>query len=90
MKTKTSPLYFMKSGPPKSPPMEVGCEVQLLSGGGRVIFITDSSLAVCLKNRQWKPFSTGGSLNTTVSGNRVFPLAVGVTEPPVETRFHWR
>jgi hypothetical protein len=29
-----------------------------------------------LKNRQWKPISTGGSLNTTASGNRVFPLAV--------------
>jgi hypothetical protein len=29
--------------------MEVGCELQLLSGGGRVVFITDSSLAVGLK-----------------------------------------
>jgi hypothetical protein len=41
-----------------------------------VVFITDSSLAVGLKNRQWKPISTGGSLNTTASGNRIFPLAV--------------
>jgi hypothetical protein len=84
-------LYFVKSGPPKSPPMEVGCELQLLSGGGRVVFIIDSSLAVCLKNRQWKPISTGGSLNTTASGNRVFPLAVVLHQPPVEiSYFHWR
>jgi hypothetical protein len=55
--------------------MEVGCELQLLSGGGRVIFITDSSLTVGLKNRQWKPISTGGYL----------------TQPPVEIGyFHWR
>jgi hypothetical protein len=67
--------------------MEVGCELQLLLGGGRVVFITDSSLAVCLKNCQWKPISTGGSLNTTASGNRVFPLAVVLHQPPVETRF---
>jgi hypothetical protein len=52
-----------------------------------VVFITDSSLAVGLKNRQWKHISTGSYLNTTASGNRIFPLAVGVTEPPVETRF---
>jgi hypothetical protein len=52
-----------------------------------VVFITHSSLAVGLKNRQWKPISTGGSLNTTVSGNRISTLAVGVTEPPVEIRF---
>jgi hypothetical protein len=30
MKIDTS-LYFVKSEPPKSPPMEVGCELQLLS-----------------------------------------------------------
>jgi hypothetical protein len=64
--------------------MEVGCELHLLSGGGRVVFITDSSLAVGLKNRQWKPISTGGSLNTTASGNRIFPLAVLLHQPPVE------
>jgi hypothetical protein len=28
------------------------------------------------KNRQWKPISTGGYLNTTASGNILFPLAV--------------
>jgi hypothetical protein len=67
--------------------MEVGCELQLLSGEGRVVFITDSSLAVGLKNRQWKPISTGGSLNTTASGNRVFLLAILLHQPPVETRF---
>jgi hypothetical protein len=81
---------------PKSPPMEVGCELQLLSGGGRVVFITDSSLAVGLKNRQWKPISTGGYLNTTASGNYIFtggsvtptasgnrfPLAVPKPGPP--------
>jgi hypothetical protein len=52
-----------------------------------VVFITHSSLAVGLKNRQWKPISTSGYLNTTANGNRIFPLAVGVTEPPVEIRF---
>jgi hypothetical protein len=52
-----------------------------------VVFITHSSLAVGLKNRQWKPISTSGYLNTTSSGNRIFPLAVGVTGPPVEIRF---
>jgi hypothetical protein len=40
-----------------------------------------------LGNRQWKPISTGGSLNTTASGNRIFTLAVGVTEPPVKIGF---
>jgi hypothetical protein len=43
-----------------------------------------------LKNRQWKPISTGGYLNTTDSGNRVFPLAVLLHQPPVEIGFHWR
>jgi hypothetical protein len=52
-----------------------------------VVFITHSSLAVGLNNRQWKPISTGGYLNTTASGNRIFPLAVGVTEPPMEIIF---
>jgi hypothetical protein len=52
-----------------------------------VVFITDSSLAVGLKNRQWKPISTGGSLNPPASGNRIFPLAVLLHQPPVETRF---
>jgi hypothetical protein len=80
-------LYFVKSGPPKSPPMEVGCELQLLSGGGRVVFITDNSLAVGLKNHQWKPISTGGSINTTASGNRIFPLAVLLHQLPMETIF---
>jgi hypothetical protein len=52
-----------------------------------------------LENRQWKPISTSGSLNTTVTGgwcNRtasgnLFPLAVLLTQPSVEIRyFHWR
>jgi hypothetical protein len=84
MKTKTSPLYFVKSGPPKSPPMEVGCECTAPVGGGRVVFITHSSLADGFKNRQWKHISTGGYRNTTASGNRIFPLAVGVIEPLVK------
>jgi hypothetical protein len=46
-----------------------------------VVFITHNSLTVGLKNRQWKLISTGGYLNTTASGNRIFTLAVGVTEP---------
>jgi hypothetical protein len=37
-----------------------------------------------LGNRQWKPISTGGSLNTTASGNMIFTLVVGVTEPSVK------
>jgi hypothetical protein len=37
-----------------------------------------------LGNRQWKPISTSGYLNTTASGNRIFPLAVGVIEPIVK------
>jgi hypothetical protein len=69
-------MYFVNSGPPKSPPMEVGCELQFTVGGRRGVFITDRSLAVGFKNRQWKPISTGGYLNTTASGNRMFPLAV--------------
>jgi hypothetical protein len=47
-----------------------------LSGGRRGVFITHSSLAVGLKNREWKPISTGGYLNTTASGNILFPLEV--------------
>jgi hypothetical protein len=54
------PCIFVKSGPPKSPPMEVACEHTTPVGGRRGVFITDSSLAVGLKNRQWKPISTGG------------------------------
>jgi hypothetical protein len=34
--------------------------------------------------------STGGCLNTTASGNRMFPLAVKLRQPPVEINFHWR
>jgi hypothetical protein len=55
--------------------MEVGCEHIAHVGGRRGVFITHSSLAVGLKNRQWKPIFTGGYLNTTASG-RIFPLAV--------------
>jgi hypothetical protein len=85
------PCIFVKSGPPKSPPMEVGCEHTAPVGGRRGVFITDSSLAVGLKNRQWEPISTGGYLNTTASGNRIFPLAVLLHQPPVEiSYFHWR
>jgi hypothetical protein len=43
-----------------------------------------------LKNRQWKPISTGGYLNTTASGNRVFTLTVLLHQPPVEIGFYWR
>jgi hypothetical protein len=83
------PYIFLKSGPPKSPPMEAGRE-QFTVGGRRELFITDSSLAVGLKNRQWKSISTGGYLYATASGNRVFPLAVRLHQPPVEIGFHWR
>jgi hypothetical protein len=37
-----------------------------------------------LENRQWKHISTDGYRNTTASENRIFPLAVGVTEPPLK------
>jgi hypothetical protein len=76
------PLYFVKSGPLKSPLMEVGCELQLSVGEDEWVFILPRSLTAGLRNPQWKPISTSGSLNTTDSVNRVFPLAVGVTEPP--------
>jgi hypothetical protein len=38
------------------------------------------------KNRQWKPISTGGYLNTTASVN-AFPLAVFFIQTPVEMHF---
>jgi hypothetical protein len=85
------PLYFVKFGPLKSPPMEVGCELQLLSGEDEGVFILSRSLTIVLRNCQWNTISTGGSLNTTANENKVFPLAVGVTHPPVKIRFfHWR
>jgi hypothetical protein len=49
-----------------------------------VVFITDSSLAVGLKKRQWKPISTGGSVTPTASGNYIFTggsVTVGVSTP---------
>jgi hypothetical protein len=36
-----------------------------------------------LKKCQWKPILACDSLNTAASGDGVFPLAVGVIEPPV-------
>jgi predicted RecA/RadA family phage recombinase len=65
--------------------MKVGCELQLLSGEDEGVFILPKSLAVVLRNRQWKPIFSGVSLNTTASGNRVFTLAVGITELPVKS-----
>jgi hypothetical protein len=44
-------MYFVNSGPPKSPPMEVGCE-HTVHCRGRGVFITDTSLAVVFKNSQ--------------------------------------
>jgi hypothetical protein len=87
MKTKTSPLVFCEIWTSKIASNGSWLRATAPVGGGRVVFITHSSLAVGLKNRQWKHISTGGYLNTTASGNRIFPLAVGVTEPPVEIRF---
>jgi hypothetical protein len=68
----------VKSRPPKSLTMEVGCELQLLSGKDEGLFILPRSLVVVLRNCQWKPISTGASLNTAASGNGALPLAVGV------------
>jgi hypothetical protein len=91
MKTKTSPLYFCEIWTSKIASNGSWLRAyNSLSEGRRGVFITDSSLAVGLKNRQWKPISTGGYLNTTASGNRVFPLAVVLHQPPVEIGFHWR
>jgi hypothetical protein len=68
MKIKTSPLYFVKSRPTKSPPMEVGCELQFLS----------ESTKEYLYNKGHKRLD-----NTTGSGN-LFPLVVFLTKPPVK------
>jgi hypothetical protein len=81
------PCIFVKSGPPKSPPMEVGCEHTAPVGGRRCVFITDSSLAVGLKNRQRKPISTGGYLNTTA---RYFYWRFCYTNRQWKLNFHWR
>jgi hypothetical protein len=49
------------------------------------IFIVLMSLTVGLRNYQWKPISTGGSLYTTAGGNRVvFPLTVLLHQPIVK------
>jgi hypothetical protein len=91
MKTKTSPLYFCEIWTSKIASNGSWLRAySSLSGERRGVFITDSSLAVGLKNRQWKPISTGGYFNTTASGNRVFPRAVLLHQPPVEIGFHWR
>jgi hypothetical protein len=39
-------LYFVKSRPPKSHLMEVGCKLQFLSGRGKEVFIQQSLQAV--------------------------------------------
>jgi hypothetical protein len=87
MKTKTSPLYFCEIWTSNGSWLRA---YSSLSGGRRGLFITDSSLAVGLKNRQWKPISIGGCVKITASGNRVFPLAVLLHQLPVEIGFHWR
>jgi hypothetical protein len=46
-----------------------------------VVFITYSSLAVDLKNRQWKYIYTGGCVKRTTSENR-FPLVVSKPGSP--------
>jgi hypothetical protein len=69
MKSKISPLVFCEIWTSKIASNGSWLELQLLSGGGKVVFITHSSLAVGLKNRQWKPISTGGSVTPTASGN---------------------
>jgi hypothetical protein len=86
MKTKTSPLYFVKSGPPKSSPMEVGCEHTAPVGGRKGVFITHSSLTVGLFTGG-SVTPTGGCVKITASGNR-FPLAVPKPGPP--GFFYWR
>lgn len=40
-----------------------------------------------LTNRQWKHIFTDSSLNTTTNGKGLFPLAVGIKEPPVKITF---
>jgi hypothetical protein len=47
-------------------------------GGEEGVFIIQSSLAGCLRNRHWKPISTGGSLKATASENIILTLAVGL------------
>jgi hypothetical protein len=49
----------------------------------RLSNFSEKTGGVDLRNHQWKPISTSGSLYTTASGNRVFSMAVGVTKPPV-------
>jgi hypothetical protein len=91
MKTKTPPLYFCEIWTSKIASNGSWLRAySSLSGVRRGLFITDISLAVGLKKRQWKLISTGGYLNTTASGNRVFPLGVVLHQPQVEIGFHWR
>jgi hypothetical protein len=56
MKTKTSPLYFCEIWTSKIASNGSWLRAySSLSEGRRGVFITDSSLTVGLKNRQWKP-----------------------------------
>jgi hypothetical protein len=64
--------------------------VELFTGGFRYQTPVKEAGGPGFKNRQWKPISTGGYLNTTASGNRMFPLAVVLHKPPVNIDFHWR
>jgi hypothetical protein len=45
-------MYSVKSGPPKSSQWKLAASIQFTVGGRRGVFITDSSLAVGLRNRQ--------------------------------------
>jgi hypothetical protein len=53
IKIKTSPLYFVKSRPPKSPPMEGGCEIQCYSGRKKWYLHPEKSQAVGYANHLW-------------------------------------
>jgi hypothetical protein len=54
-------LYFVKSGPPKSPPMEVGCELPFLSRRMKEYLYNKGHMSLD---------------KATASGN-LFPLSVG-------------
>jgi hypothetical protein len=64
--------------------MELGYKLELLSREDGGVFILQWSHVVGLRNRHWKPISTSGFLNTITSGNKPFPLAIGVMEPPMK------
>jgi hypothetical protein len=87
MKIKTFILVFCETWISKITYNGRWLRETILIGEEEGIFILQRSHAVGVRNHQWKHIFTCSSLNLTASETHLFPLAVGVREPPVMVSF---